>query len=114
VSKRTANLIVISSHAQLSPLCIVRLNLACVNRKISEMVTKSSNAHVHAIFAEAAFLAGKAIDAGGLGRPPRCGYRGCGYDCPPGFGGSTQRLYKFRAMFATRCLWAGVDLRTVQ
>jgi integrase len=24
------------------------------------------------------------------------------------------RLHKFRATFATRCLWAGVDLRTVQ
>jgi site-specific recombinase XerD len=23
-------------------------------------------------------------------------------------------LHKFRATFATRCLWAGVDLRTVQ
>ena len=37
--------------------------LACVNRKIAERVTNSSNAHVHAIFAEAAFLAGKAIEA---------------------------------------------------
>jgi|ERR1039458_6277362 integrase len=26
----------------------------------------------------------------------------------------TVRLHKFRATFATRCLWAGVDLRTVQ
>ena len=24
------------------------------------------------------------------------------------------RLHKFRSTFATRCLWAGVDLRTVQ
>ena len=24
------------------------------------------------------------------------------------------RLHKFRATLATRCLWAGVDLRTVQ
>jgi hypothetical protein len=37
--------------------------LACVNRKIAESVTNSSNAHVHAIFAEAAFLAGRAIEA---------------------------------------------------
>ena len=37
--------------------------LACVNRKIAERVTDSSNAHVHAIFAEAAFLAGRAIEA---------------------------------------------------
>jgi integrase/recombinase XerD len=27
---------------------------------------------------------------------------------------STYRLHKFRATFATKCLWAGVDLRTVQ
>jgi hypothetical protein len=37
--------------------------LACVNRKIAERVTDSSNAHVYAIFAEAAFLAGRAIEA---------------------------------------------------
>jgi hypothetical protein len=36
--------------------------LACVNRKTSEM-SRSSNAHVHSIFAEAAFLAGRAIEA---------------------------------------------------
>jgi hypothetical protein len=37
--------------------------LACVNRKIAERVTDASHAHVHAIFAEAAFLASKAIEA---------------------------------------------------
>jgi len=37
--------------------------LACVNRKIAERVTNSSNAHVHAIFTEAAYLAGRAIEA---------------------------------------------------
>jgi integrase len=29
-------------------------------------------------------------------------------------GGENFWLHKFRATFATRCLWAGVDLRTVQ
>jgi len=33
----------------------------------------------------------------------RLGHRGCHF-----------WLHKFRATFATRCLWAGVDLRTVQ
>ena len=61
MSKRTANLIVISSYAEPSPA--VHCQLACVNRKIAERVTNSSNAHVHAIFAEAAVLAGKAIKA---------------------------------------------------
>ena len=37
--------------------------LACVNRKIVESVISSSNAHIHAIFAEAAFLAERAIEA---------------------------------------------------
>jgi hypothetical protein len=58
VSKRTANLIVISSQAKVSPAVPRAPQLACVNRKISEM-TSSSNAHVYTIFAEAAFLAGE-------------------------------------------------------
>jgi hypothetical protein len=62
MSKRTANLIVISSHAEASPVGHCAFQLACVNRKISEM-THSSNAHVHASFAEAEFLAGRAIEA---------------------------------------------------
>ena len=62
MSKRTANLIVISSHAEVSPVVHCAPQLTCVNRKISE-ITHSSNAHVHSIFAEAAFLAGKAIEA---------------------------------------------------
>jgi hypothetical protein len=56
VSKRTANLIVISSDAEASPA------VHYAPQRISEL-TNSSNAHVHAIFAEAAFLAGKAIEA---------------------------------------------------
>jgi hypothetical protein len=63
MSKRTADLIVISSHAEASPIVHCAPQLACVNRKIAERVTNSSNAHVHSIFAEAAFLAGKAIEA---------------------------------------------------
>jgi len=62
MSKRTANLIVISSHAEPSPAVHCAPQLASVNRKISEMTT-SSNAHVHSIFAEAAYLAGKALEA---------------------------------------------------
>ena len=62
MSKRTANLIVISSRAEPSPAVHCAAQLVCVNRKISQM-TRSSNAHVHAIFAEAAVLAGKAIEA---------------------------------------------------
>ena len=61
MSKRTANLIVIS-HTEISAAFTFAPQLACVNRKISE-ITHSSNAHVHAIFVEAAFLAGKAIEA---------------------------------------------------
>jgi hypothetical protein len=56
MSKRTADLIVISSHAEASPIVHCAPQLACVNRKIAERVTDSPNAHVHAIFAEAAFL----------------------------------------------------------
>ena len=63
MSKRTANLIVISYHAEPSSAAHCAPQLACVNRKIAERVTNSSNAHVHAIFAEAAFLAGRAIEA---------------------------------------------------
>jgi hypothetical protein len=63
MSKRTTNLIVVSSHAKASPIVPCTPQLACVNRKIAERVTDFSNAHVHAIFAEAAFLAGKAIEA---------------------------------------------------
>jgi hypothetical protein len=37
--------------------------LACVNRKIAECVTRRPNAHAHAIFANAAFLAGRAFEA---------------------------------------------------
>lgn len=63
MSKRTADVIVISSsHAEDPPLGHCASQLACVNRKISEM-SRSSNAHVHSIFAEAAFLAGRAIEA---------------------------------------------------
>ena len=62
MSKRTADLIVISYHAEPSSAAHCAPQLACVNRKISE-ITHSSNAHVHSIFAEAAFLAGKAIEA---------------------------------------------------
>ena len=61
MSKRTANLIVISSDAEASPAVHYAPQLACVNRRISEL-TNSSNAHAHAIFAEAAFLAGRAIE----------------------------------------------------
>ena len=60
MSKRTANLIVISSLAEPFPGSALCAQLACVNRKIAERATTPSNAHVHAIFAEAAFLAGKA------------------------------------------------------
>jgi hypothetical protein len=61
MSKRTANLIVISSHAEASPAVPSASQLACVNRKIAERVTSSSSSHVYAIFAEAAFLAGRTI-----------------------------------------------------
>src|ERR1700688_2169495 len=61
-TKRTANLIVISSHAEVSQTLNSGPQLSRVNRKISE-ITHSSNAHVHAIFVEAALLAGKAIEA---------------------------------------------------
>ena len=61
--KRTAELIVISSRAEASRALNWVPQLACVNRKIAEGVTRASNAHVHAIFAEAAFLAGRAIEA---------------------------------------------------
>jgi hypothetical protein len=37
--------------------------LAGVNRKIAQQITSRPNAHVHAIFANAAFLAGNAIKA---------------------------------------------------
>lgn len=60
--KRTANVIVISSHAEISPAVHCASQLACVNRKISEM-NRSSNVHVHSIFAEGAFLAERAIEA---------------------------------------------------
>jgi hypothetical protein len=63
MSKRTASLIVISSHADASLAVRSAPQLACVNRKISEM-TNSSNAHVYAIFAEAAFLAGESHRGG--------------------------------------------------
>jgi hypothetical protein len=66
MSKRTPNLIVVSSHAEISPYCASQL--ACVNRKIAEMVTNPSNSHVHATFTEAALLAGKS-DKGGNGTP---------------------------------------------
>jgi hypothetical protein len=62
MSKRTANVIVISSHAEVSQTIHSTPQLYRVNGKISE-ITHSSNAHVHAIFVEAAFLAGKAIEA---------------------------------------------------
>jgi hypothetical protein len=62
MSKRTANLIVIPSHAEVSPVAHCAPQLACVNRKISEM-TDSANAHVYATFAQAALLAEKAIEA---------------------------------------------------
>jgi hypothetical protein len=58
VSERTANLIVISFHAGVSPLVHCAPQLACVNRKISDMTNTSD-----AIFAEAAYLAGKAIES---------------------------------------------------
>lgn len=60
--KRTANIILTSSHAEIAPALHCAFQLACVNRKISEM-SRSSNADVHSIFAEAAFLAGRAIEA---------------------------------------------------
>jgi hypothetical protein len=63
MSKRTANLIVISSRAEVSPAVPCSPQLACVNRKIAEQITRSPNAHVHAIFANAAFLAGQALEA---------------------------------------------------
>jgi hypothetical protein len=63
MSKRAANLIVISSHAEVSPVVHCASQLACVNRKIAERVANSANAHVHAIFAEAAFLAERAMEA---------------------------------------------------
>jgi hypothetical protein len=63
MSKRAANLIVISSHAEGSPAVHFAPQLACVNRKIAERVANSANAHVHAIFAEAAFLAERAMEA---------------------------------------------------
>jgi hypothetical protein len=63
MSKRIAKMIVFCSHAEPSPAVRCAPQLACVNRKIAQMVTSSSNAHAHAIFAEAAFLAGKAIEA---------------------------------------------------
>jgi hypothetical protein len=44
------------------PLCALCPHLAYVKRKIAERVTNASHAHVHAIFAEAAFLAGRAIE----------------------------------------------------
>ena len=59
--KRTANIILTSSHAEIAPALHCAFQLACVNRKISEM-SRSSNADVHSIFAEAAFLAGRAIE----------------------------------------------------
>jgi hypothetical protein len=48
-----------------SPCLVMPCNsqLACVNRKIAEQITRRSNANVHAIFANAAFLAGEAIAA---------------------------------------------------
>jgi len=55
-----AHLIVIPPPRKLSPPVRYAPQLACVNRKIAERVTYSSNAHVHAIFAEAVSLAGKA------------------------------------------------------
>ena len=67
MSKRTANLIVISSRGEVSPTAYCAPQLACVNRKISEL-TEASDAHVFAIFAEAALLAGKA-DGGSNGTP---------------------------------------------
>jgi hypothetical protein len=68
--KRTASVIVISSHAEAPPLAPCAPQLACVNRKISEM-SRSSKTHVHSIFAEAPFLAGRAIEAAtGLQRMP--------------------------------------------
>lgn len=49
-----------------TPSCLVMPStsqLACVNRKIAEQITHRPNANVHAIFANAAFLAGEAIEA---------------------------------------------------
>jgi hypothetical protein len=63
LSKRTANLIVIPARAEAFPAAHCVPQLACVNRKIAEMVTNPSNTHVHAVFAEAAFLAERAIEA---------------------------------------------------
>jgi hypothetical protein len=60
--KRNANVIVISSRTEIFPSVHCASQLARVNRKISEM-SRSSNVHVHSIFAEAAFLAGRAIEA---------------------------------------------------
>jgi hypothetical protein len=64
MSRRAANLIVMPSaptQARLVAPCAAQL--ACVNRKIAERITNRPNAHVHAIFANTAFLAGKAIEA---------------------------------------------------
>jgi hypothetical protein len=76
MSKRAANLIVISSHAEVFPAVHCAPQLASVNRKIAERVTDSSNAHVHAIFAEAARTARyfaatspRAFLSCGIGRP---------------------------------------------
>jgi hypothetical protein len=63
VPKRAANLFVVppQTHPRLEIPCASQL--ACVNRKIGEQTTHRPNAHVHAIFANAAFLAGNAIEA---------------------------------------------------
>jgi hypothetical protein len=60
VPKRNANLFIVPPHHPVIPRAT---QLACVNRKISEQITRRPNAHVHAIFSNAAFLAGNAIEA---------------------------------------------------
>src|ERR1700728_5207095 len=59
--ERTANVIVISSHAEISPAMHCASQLACVNRKTSEM-SRSSNAPAQPLIVAPAFLAARSLE----------------------------------------------------